>query len=94
MVAIRLQNSKWQDDADFPVITPRASQTCPAARAAAPPPVDPAGVKEVFHGLRVLPNTSLKVDPPAPNSGVFDFAIIIPPIFSILVTRGCEVFGT
>src|SRR5690606_24739662 len=51
---------------------PVASQTWPAASAAAEPPEDPPQVRSVFHGLRVSPNTSLKVLAPAPNSGVFD----------------------
>src|SRR5438128_439177 len=54
---------------------PCASQTSPVASATAPPPVEPPQVSEVFQGLSVRPKTSLKVLPPAPNSGVFDLAI-------------------
>src|SRR5215213_6736570 len=53
---------------------PWATQAVPVARATAAPPDDPAADNAVFHGLRVAPNTSLKVLPPAPNSGVLDFA--------------------
>src|SRR5207249_8689705 len=52
---------------------PVASHTCPLASAAAEPPEEPPQVRVVSHGLRVSPNTSLKVLPPAPNSGVLDF---------------------
>jgi hypothetical protein len=45
-------------------------------------------VSAAFHGLRVRPNTSLKVEPPAPNSGVFDLAMTIPRLFSMRSTRG------
>ena len=48
----------------------------------------------MFQGLRVRPNTSLKVEPPAPNSGVFDLAMTMPPLRSMRSTTGCEVFGT
>ena len=53
---------------------PVASHTWPLARAAAEPPDEPPQVREVSHGFRVSPNTSLNVLAPAPNSGVFDFA--------------------
>jgi len=48
----------------------------------------------VFHGLRVRPNTSLKVLPPAPNSGVFDLPMTMPPLRSMRSTRGCDFSGT
>src|SRR5690349_2341483 len=63
---------------DPPWSVPWASHTSPVASATAPPPVDPPQVSDVFQGLRVRPNTSLNVLPPAPNSGVFDLAITIP----------------
>src|SRR5262245_10255397 len=59
---------------------PVASQTCPAASAAADPPDEPPTVSRVFQGLRVSPNTGLNVLAPAPNSGVFDFASTMPPL--------------
>src|ERR1041385_6502024 len=59
---------------DPPISEPGASQAVPVASATAAPPEEPAAERDVFHGLRVLPNTSLKVLAPAPNSGVFDIA--------------------
>ena len=53
-----------------------------------------AGVNAVFQGLRVRPNTSLNVEPPAPNSGVFDLAMTMPPLRSIRSTTGCDRSGT
>src|SRR5262245_6266083 len=58
---------------------PVASHTWPEASAAAEPPDEPPQVRLVSHGFRVTPNTSLKVLPPAPNSGVFDLATTTPP---------------
>ena len=60
----------------------------------APPPVEPPQVSDVFHGLCVRPNTSAKVDPPAPNSGVFDLPTTSPPLRSIRSTRGSDFSGT
>ena len=53
---------------------PCASQAVPVASATAAPPEEPAAERDVSQGLRVGPNTSLKVLAPAPNSGVFDLA--------------------
>jgi len=57
-----------------PVSEPCASHAVPDASAAADPPEDPATLRSWFHGFSVVPSTSLKVFPPAPNSGVFAFA--------------------
>src|SRR6195952_4813240 len=57
-----------------PMSEPCASQAVPVASATAAPPEEPAADNAVFHGLRVAPNTSLKVLAPAPNSGVLDLA--------------------
>ena len=73
---------------------PVASHTWPLARAAAEPPDEPPQVREVSHGLRVSPNTSLKVLPPAPNSGVFDFATTTAPRCSSRSTMKSERSGT
>src|SRR5262245_20550255 len=48
---------------------PRASGPSPAATAAAPPPVDPPGVRERSQGLRDSPNSGLSVEPRQANSG-------------------------
>ena len=69
---------------------PVASQASPLATAAAEPPDDPPGVKRVSQGLRVTPNTSLTVFPPAPNSGVLDLAMTIAPFASSRSTRMSE----
>ena len=61
---------------------PVASQTCPAASAAAEPPEEPPGVSVVFQGFVVVPNTSLNVCEPAPNSGVLDLATTRAPFVS------------
>jgi hypothetical protein len=57
-----------------PMSEPCASHAVPLASAAAAPPEEPAAERLRSHGLRVAPNTSLKVLPPAPNSGVLDLA--------------------
>ena len=61
---------------------PVASQTWPAASAAAEPPDEPPQVFVVSHGLYVVPNTSLCVVPPAANSGRFDLPITMAPAAS------------
>ena len=57
-----------------PMSEPCASHAMPVASATAAPPEEPAAERDVSQGLRVAPNTSLKVLAPAPNSGVFDLA--------------------
>jgi hypothetical protein len=57
-----------------PMSEPWASHAVPVASATAAPPEEPAAERDVSQGLRVGPNTSLKVLAPAPNSGVFDLA--------------------
>ena len=44
--------------------------------------------------LRVLPKTSLNVLPPAPNSGVFDLPMTMPPLRSMRSTSGWDRAGT
>ena len=76
---------------------PVASHTCPVASATAEPPEEPPQVLSVFHGLRVLPKTSLKVLAPAPNSGVLDLPITIAPrrssVSIMMSERGGHVVG-
>src|ERR1700688_3284970 len=57
-----------------PMSVPWASHAVPVASATAAPPEEPAAERDRSHGLRVAPNTSLKVLAPAPNSGVLDLA--------------------
>jgi hypothetical protein len=66
---------------------PLASQTSPAASAAAAPPDEPPAVRSKFQGLRVMPQTGLKVWLPA-NSGTFDLASGIAPLArSVAIVR-------
>jgi hypothetical protein len=51
----------------------------PVASATAAPPLEPPHVSAGFHGLRVTPNTALKVLPPAPNSGVLVLPTTMAP---------------
>src|SRR3979490_1661340 len=62
-----------------PKSVPCASGTIPVATATADPPEDPAGLSAGFQGLRVTPNTSLKVLAPAANSGVLVLPSTIGP---------------
>src|ERR1700677_627397 len=57
-----------------PMSEPWTSHAIPEARAAAAPPEEPAADSDRSQGVRLAPNTSLKVLAPAPNSGVFDLA--------------------
>ncbi len=56
-----------------------ASGTMPAASAAADPPLDPAGDRSRFQGLRVLPKRRLVVNPVWANAGVFDLPTTMAP---------------
>src|SRR5213594_3704757 len=58
---------------------PWASGPIPVASATAAPPLEPPQVRAGFHGLRVAPNTALKVLPPAPNSGVLVLPTTMAP---------------
>ena len=51
----------------------------PQANATVAPPLLPPHVLVKSYGLRVVPNTSLKVCEPAPNSGVFVLPMTIAP---------------
>src|ERR1700722_7290044 len=65
-----------------PKSVPCANGTMPVATATADPPEDPAGLSSGFQGLRVTPNTSLKVLAPAANSGVLVLPSTIAPAAS------------
>ena len=73
-----------------PKSPPVASHTWPAASAAADPPEEPLEVMRTSHGLSVAPNTSLKVLPPAANSGRLDFPITTAPFASSRCTTTSE----
>ena len=53
--------------------------TMPVARATAAPPLLPPHVFDMSQGLRVAPNTSLKVCEPAPSSGVLVLPTVMAP---------------
>ena len=53
--------------------------TSPADTAAAEPPLDPPGVTARFHGLRVTPSASERVNWSVPNSGVAVLPIGMAP---------------
>ena len=73
---------------------PSASGSIPAATAAAAPPLEPPAVRERSKGLRVAPNTALKVCEPAPNSDVFVLPITIAPARRSLATISVSAAGT
>src|ERR1700728_946148 len=66
----------------------------PAATAAAAPPLDPPGVRSVFHGLRVTPKIGPSVWPLMPNSGVVVLPIMIAPAVRNLLTSTSSRSGT
>ena len=70
---------------DPPRHEPLASQTSCAASAAAAPPEDPPTVRPRSQGLRVTPQTGLKVWLPA-NSGTLDLASGIAPLARSVAT--------
>src|SRR3989475_12878078 len=61
---------------DPPRSVPSPSAIMPVASAAQPPPVEPPALFVGAQGVRGLPKTSLKVLPPAANSG----ALVLPRI--------------
>ena len=77
-----------------PPSVPSASVVMPAATAAAAPPDEPPGPKFRFHGLRVLPQRSLRQWGAWAISGVVVRACMIAPASSRRATVGAERFGT
>ncbi len=71
---------------DPPRSVPSASAIIPLASAAAPPPVEPPALFDRSHGLRVRPNTSLNVLPPAANSG----QLVLPRITAPAARSRCD----
>ena len=66
----------------------------PQASATAEPPDEPAQVRSWSNGLRVGPNTSLRVLAPAPNSGVLVLASTIAPAWRSTATTRSSAAGT
>ena len=62
-----------------PMSLPSASGTIPDASAAAAPPLDPPADRVRSYGLRVVPNTGLKVCEPAAHSGTLVLPIVTAP---------------
>src|SRR5699024_5749809 len=62
-----------------PVSEPSANFTCPAATAAAGPPLDPPGTWSVFQGLRVDWKLDFSLEEPMANSSIFNFPIVTAP---------------
>ncbi len=62
-----------------PSSVPSASGPMPAATAAAEPPLEPPGVSDVLHGLRVMPKSGLSVTALWPNSAVLVLPRMMAP---------------
>ena len=77
-----------------PRSVPSARAIIPQARAAAPPPVEPPALSAGFQGLRVRPNTSLKVLPPVANSGVLVLPMMMAPAARSRCTTRASSVGT
>src|SRR5688572_10838852 len=58
---------------------PTSNADRPAATAAAPPPVEPPGVRSRFHGLFVRPKIGLSARPSAESGGTLVFPISTAP---------------
>ena len=69
-----------------PVSLPRLAAENPAATAAALPPLDPPGTREVSSGLRVGPNAEFSVLEPIANSSRFVLPTITAPAAASRVT--------
>src|SRR5262245_16621901 len=69
---------------------PSASGASPAATAAAPPPVEPPGVRERSQGLRDSPKSRLSVEPRHANSGRFVLPTRIAPAARRRATLGAS----
>ena len=73
---------------------PSAIGTIPVASAAAAPPLLPPHVFVMSYGLRVAPNSALKVCDPAPNSGTFVLPIVMAPAARSRSTISASASGT
>src|ERR1700730_10654791 len=77
-----------------PKSVPCASGTMPVATATADPPDEPSGLNAGSQGLRVTPNTSLKVLAPVANSGVLVLPSTIAPAAFRRRTTSASSVGT
>src|SRR5881296_3977805 len=67
----------WRTDP--PVSEPSATGTIPAATAAAEPPDDPPGTREVSQGFFTGPNAEFSFEEPIANSSQFVLPMITDP---------------
>src|SRR5713101_2648185 len=77
-----------------PPSLPCATGHSPAAVAAAAPPLDPPGVRDVSHGLRHTPCSSDSVIAIVPNSGVFVLPSRTKPAWRMRRTTAASNAGT
>src|SRR6476661_2418161 len=93
-----LRPNRLQHDAGMriepPPSLPCATGARPPATAAAAPPLEPPGVRDVSQGLRQSPFNADSVMPIDPNSGVFVLPRITKPASRIRRTTAASVFGT
>src|SRR2546423_10604187 len=68
------------------VSEPMLAHASPAATAAAEPPDEPPGTRDVSHGLRVVLNALFSVELPIANSSRFVFPRITAPAASSFFT--------
>ncbi len=77
-----------------PPSVPCAIGQSPAAVAAAAPPLEPPGVRDVSHGLRQTPLSSDSVIAIVPNSGVFVLPSTTKPAARMRRTTAASNCGT
>ena len=71
---------------DPPVSVPSANGATPAATAAAAPPEEPPGTRDVSQGLRAAPKAEFSLLPPMPNSSRLALATTTAPAASMRST--------
>src|SRR6188474_853738 len=64
---------------DPPVSVPSAMGANPVATATADPPLEPPGIRDVSHGLRVGPKAECSVEEPIANSSQFVLPMTTAP---------------
>src|ERR1051326_7768438 len=73
---------------------PTSNAERPAATAAAPPPVEPPGVRSRFHGLLVRPKIGLSARPSAESGGTLVLPISTAPALFNRATAVASFLGT
>src|SRR5436305_10124474 len=69
-----------------PVSEPSAATAVPAATAAAEPPLEPPGTRDVSRGLRTGPYAEFSLEEPIANSSQFNLPSTIAPAVSSFAT--------